>query len=63
MRRFSDRRVKVWCKHHGLDKTIVDAMHGWKEAERRLDMQTHYDELNLRIRLERSRVTGRPGLA
>jgi hypothetical protein len=63
MRRFSDRRVKLWCKHHGLDKTIVDAMHGWKEAERRLDMQTHYDELNLRIRLERSRVTGRPGLA
>ena len=61
MRRFSDRRVKRWCKENGVDPVVVDSMHGWKEAERRLDMSEHYDELNLRTRMERSRVTGHSG--
>ena len=61
MRRFSDRRVKKWCKENDVDPVVVDSMHGWKEAERRLDMSEHYDELNLRTRMERSRVTGHSG--
>ena len=57
LRRFADKRVKLRCEELGLPSTVVDAMMGWKEAERAHDMQDHYDEKNLMQRLERSRIT------
>ena len=58
LRRFADnKRVKRRCEELGLPSSVVDAMMGWKEAERAHDMQDHYDEKNLMQRLERSRIT------
>ena len=58
LRRLADKRVKKRCAELGLPTSVVDSMLGWKEAERLHDMQDHYDEKNLRQRLERARVTG-----
>ena len=59
LRRLCDKRVKKTCKELGLPLSTVDAMLGWKESERRHDMQDHYDEQNLRERLERARISSR----
>jgi hypothetical protein len=59
LRRLCDKRVKKTCKELGLPMSTVDAMLGWKESERRHDMQDHYDEQNLRERLERARISSR----
>ena len=58
LRRLADKRVKKMCAKLGLPTSVVDSMLGWKEAERLHDMQDHYDEKNLRQRMERARVTG-----
>ena len=57
LRRLADKRIKLRCEELGLPASVVDAMMGWKEAERAHDMQDHYDEKNLMQRLERSRIT------
>ena len=57
LRRLADKRIKMKCEEMGLPASVVDAMMGWKEAERAHDMQDHYDEKNLMQRLERSRIT------
>ena len=40
------------CEKHGIPFDRVDAAAGWKEAERARDMQTHYDENQLRLRMK-----------
>ena len=42
---------------HNIPLSNVDSMLGWKQTEHRLNMQEHYDEDDLRARMEVARIT------
>ena len=57
LRRLADKRMRIYCLANGIPLSKVDSMLGWKQAEHRLEMQEHYDEGNLRARMEVARAT------
>ena len=57
LRRLFDTVALEYAEDHGLDKEKVQAMAGWREAERAKDMSTHYDENQLRKRVKAYMVT------
>ena len=59
LRRLFDTVALEYAEDNGLDKDKVQAMAGWREAERAKDMSTHYDENQLRKRIKAYMVTAK----
>jgi hypothetical protein len=57
LRRFADRVARDTSDRSGMTATDIDAVFGWNEKKRMMDMQTHYEGLNRAKRVHRSRVT------
>ena len=57
LRRLTTTVVKEWLRKHGFSQSEADAKMGWKEAERKADMNDHYDEFQLRRRIEMGQST------
>ena len=56
-RRMFDTLVRTYVLKHNIPRERLDAMAGWKEAERSRDMQTHYDAEQLWRRMEAAMMT------
>ena len=57
LRRLADKRMRRYCAAHDIPLSKVDSMLGWKQTEHKLNMQEHYDEDDLRARMEVARIT------
>ena len=57
LRRGSDRMARDAMERSGVSVVDIDAVFGWNEAQRKKDMQLHYEGLDRARRVGRARVT------
>ena len=60
LRRMSDSVARAYMEKHNSQesaRSTLDALMGWKEAERRTDMQIHYEEQHIRRRIAHYMLT------
>ena len=49
--------MRAFCIANNIPLSKVDTKLGWKQSEHRMNMQEHYDENDLRSRMEDARAT------
>ena len=57
LRRFADRVARETAPRSGASDMDIDILFGWNEAQRKKDMQLHYQGLDRAQRVQRARVT------